>query len=258
MLAETVLVTSLTVDRQQLSAAPSARSWSANLAFAPRASRPTRSSSASTTSSTTPFEPVPVADGRSPRSSTSFFVEHRDAFPARRSATRTADAALPERDARPPHVLGYIGKINEEELAARPGEGYQTDDMIGKTGIEQMYESELRGTPGVDKVEVDNEGRAIDVVDVQEPVAGHDVQLSLDLDAQRIAEESLAAGHGRRAQRSSTPTTGTTTTANGGAVVVLDARTGSVVALASHPTFDPNDFITGDSDKYFDDPTLAR
>ena len=61
-----------------------------------------------------------------------------------------------------------------------------------------MFESELRGTPGVDKVEVDNQGRAVNVVEVKKPEAGHDVQLTVDLPSQHIAEESLAAGHGGR------------------------------------------------------------
>jgi penicillin-binding protein 2 len=125
--------------------------------------------------------------------------------------------------------------------------------VIGKTGIEQMFESELRGTPGKDKVEVDNQGRAVNVVEVKKPEAGHDVRLTVDLPSQHIAEESLAQGM-EGARTLVDPDSGNYYAANAGAVIVLDARTGSVVAMASNPSFDPNDFVSGKSDQYFKDP----
>jgi penicillin-binding protein 2 len=152
-------------------------------------------------------------------------------------------------------VLGYIGPINADELKSHAGEGYLARDTIGKTGIEAMYESELRGKPGRKKVEVDNQGRAVNEVEVDAPQAGHDVRLSLDLGAQQIAEESLLQGMDG-ARTLVDPDGGNYYEANAGAVVVLDARTGGVVAMASKPGFNPNDFISGNSDQYFNDPNL--
>ncbi len=128
-------------------------------------------------------------------------MEHRDLYPEI-SVTRTAERRYPQ-GFQAADLLGYVGQINKEELDAHPEDDYQTTDTIGKTGIEQMFESELRGTPGRDKVEVDNEGRAVDVVDVKPPEAGHDVRLTVDLPTQHIAEESLTQGmdgapHARR------------------------------------------------------------
>src|SRR5439155_14354578 len=141
-------------------------------------------------------------------------------------------------------------QINKEELAAHQGDGYEQTDTIGKTGIEQMFESELRGTPGRDKIEVDNQGRSVNEVEVKKPQPGHDVRLTVDLAAQHIAEQSLQQGmDGARSLVD--PDSGNNYAANAGAVVVLDARTGSVVAMASNPSFDPNDFIAGNADKYF-------
>jgi penicillin-binding protein 2 len=178
-------------------------------------------------------------------------MEHRDLYPEI-SVTRTAERNYPE-GFQAADLLGYVGQINEEELAAHQGDGYEQTDTIGKTGIEQMFESELRGTPGRDKIEVDNQGRAVNVVEVKKPTPGHDVRLTVDLAAQHVAEQSLQQGmDGARALVD--PDSGNNYTANAGAVVVLDARTGSVVAMASNPSFDPNDFIAGRADSYFDDP----
>jgi penicillin-binding protein 2 len=146
-------------------------------------------------------------------------------------------------------VLGYVGPINDDELKTHQGEGYLPRDTIGKTGLEQMFESELRGKPGKDKVEVDNQGRKVNVVEVQKPEAGHDVRLTIDLGMQHVAEESLAQG--MDGARGLSDNISGSFKANAGAVVVLDARTGEVVAMASNPSFDPNDFISGNSDQYF-------
>lgn len=135
------------------------------------------------------------------------------------------------------HVLGYVGEINDEELEIRRDEGYRLGDRIGKTGVERAYERELRGVPGIEKLEVDSRGRVLRSLGMQEPQQGHDVQLSLDLDVQRAAEEALV-GHIEVAR-------GRGFAAPAGAVVVLDPRDGSVVAMASHPTFNPAGFVHG-------------
>ena len=120
------------------------------------------------------------------------------------------------------------------------------DDIIGKAGAEKVFESELRGTPELRKrVQVNNRGLAIGSSIARRAQPGHDVQLTVDIDAQQIAETSLQQGiDGARANGFP---------AGAGAVVVLDTRTGSIVALASNPTFDPNAFADGTApDEWFD------
>ncbi len=248
VLAETVLVTSLTVDRQELT--PSTREELVGALSYFLGIPPEEVEERIDNQQYDPFEPVPV-EMQLTQEQYVFFAEHGDLFP------HTSLASTPVR--RYPngtiaaHALGYIGKVNKDELRARPGQGYATDDVIGKDGVELTFESELRGRPGVDKVEVDNRGQVTDVVTARDPVPGNDVQLSLDLDVQTVAEESLQQGiEGARSLVSRD--SGNYFDPKGGAVVVLDGRTGQVVALASAPTFDPNDFIGGDSDHYFDDP----
>jgi penicillin-binding protein 2 len=145
------------------------------------------------------------------------------------------------------HVLGYVGPVNKAEQKVHVGEGYGPDDVIGKVGAEQVFESELRGAPRMRKLEVDSRGRLVQVLRDKPAQAGNDVQLTIDLDVQRVAEESLTVGM-RKAGRLKDPGIKDrfkTFSAKGGAAVVIDATDGSVVALASAPTFDITEFTDG-------------
>ena len=145
------------------------------------------------------------------------------------------------------HLLGYVGAVNKDEQKLHKDEGYGPDDVIGKVGVEQVFETELRGEPHARKLEVDSRGRLVQVLRDDPAEAGNDVQLTLDIDVQRVAEESLAQGM-RKAGGLRDPTVRDrfkTYSAKGGAAVVLNARDGSVVALASAPTFDVQEFTDG-------------
>lgn len=120
------------------------------------------------------------------------------------------------------HVLGYIGELDEEELAKNKERGYRLGDVIGKMGIEASYESQLRGTWGGQQVEVDGAGKVLRILGQKKARPGNDLTLTLDLDVQKAAEAALG---NRR-----------------GAIVALDPRDGSVLAMASRPAFDPNWF----------------
>jgi penicillin-binding protein 2 len=196
------------------------------------------------------FGLVPVAIDV-PLDKISFIAEHREDFPgveAERLTIREYPNGLLGA-----HVLGYTGEINEEELKALRGQGYRQGDKIGKAGVEQMFESELRGEPHVQKLEVDSRGRVVSVREDRPAVPGKDVQLTIDLDIQRIAEESLAQGmEGARDIRDlNDEGSFTTYNAGGGSVIVLNPKDGSVVALASAPTFDPAAFTNGIPRKTF-------
>lgn len=148
------------------------------------------------------------------------------------------------------HVLGTVGEINDKELSPRKAEGYKAGDTIGKTGIELTYEADLRGDPEIAKLEVDSAGRVQRSLGLKGAVQGDDVRLSIDIDIQRLAEESLAQGIDV-ARKSTEFFSGKPYVASGGSVVVLDPRDGSVLAMASNPTYDPNQFVNGISVKRF-------
>ena len=127
------------------------------------------------------------------------------------------------------HLIGYIGRINEtdvdqleeNDLAAN----YRGSDYIGKTGLEQSYESELHGTTGIEQVEVDSAGRAVRLLSRTPPVSGNTLVLSIDAKLQEIAEQAF--GNYR------------------GALVAIDPGNGEVLAFVSKPGYDPSLFIDG-------------
>ncbi|MGH9189799.1 MAG: penicillin-binding protein 2 [Acidimicrobiales bacterium] len=194
-----------------------------------------------------PFKPVPVAD-EVPKETLVYLREHRADFPGVEGVQRTrrsyANGALAA------HVVGYVAEINDRELASRRSKGYRSGDSIGKSGLELAYEEDLRGQPQIEKLEVDSEGRVLRTLGVQRAVPGHDVQLTIDLDVQRVAEDSLAQGI-KAAQSSYDREQAKRFLATAGSVVVTDPRDGSVLAMASLPTYDPTEFVDGISRSRF-------
>lgn len=191
-----------------------------------------------------PYQPVPIAN-KVPYETLVYIKERPEVFPrvdvVRRSIRVYPDGAVA------PHLLGYVGAINALEQKLHKDDGYGPEDVIGKDGVEQMFETELRGEPRERKLEVDSRGRFVREIEDRQAVAGNDVQLTVDLDIQRITQESLeqgmraAGGLRNPGERSKFETF----KATGGAAVVLDARDGSVVALSSAPAFDVTKFTDG-------------
>lgn len=140
------------------------------------------------------------------------------------------------------HLIGYVGETNEYELDTL--RGYRLGDEIGRTGIERVYERWLRGKPGLEKLEVDALGRVLGTLGSRPPTPGADVVLSIDAEAQLAAEEALRQGI-ERARSQTFRVTGERFRAPAGGLVVLDVRTGGVVAMASYPTFDLRRFVGG-------------
>jgi penicillin-binding protein 2 len=131
------------------------------------------------------------------------------------------------------HLLGYVGEISERELATKELHYCKPGDLVGKAGVERVYNQILTGIDGQKKVIVDSRGREVAVLDTVEPLPGHDLRLTLDLDVQRAAE----SGFGEKA----------------GAAVALDPRTGEILSLVSRPAFDPNSFSSRITRKEWDD-----
>jgi len=189
------------------------------------------------------YAPVPIQTDVSIETIT-YIEEHSDELPgvdtAALAVRRYPNGTLAA------HVLGYVGEISDEELAKRGGD-YLLGQTIGKSGTEYAYEDQLRGKPSVERVEIDAHGDVVRVVDRKEAERGHDVVLSLDLGVQQVAEETLADAmtRVRTLQNKDQREKFETFNAPVGSVVVLDADTGGVVAMASSPTFDPNEFVNG-------------
>lgn len=132
------------------------------------------------------------------------------------------------------HVAGYVGRINqsEQEAFSREQEAlYSGTQSIGKIGLEKQYEGLLLGGVGQERIETDARGRVLRVVDSIPPTAGQNIQLFLDKDLQQKAVELMA---GRR-----------------GAVVAIDIKSGGVLTMLSSPSYDPNLFVTGISNKEY-------
>lgn len=187
-------------------------------------------------------------------------LEHPDAYPSvgveRLTVREYPAGARFGNPALAAQLLGYVGEINAEQLAERRGAGYQAGDLIGRNGIEAAYEGDLRGRPEVVAVEVDPTGRTVgDQSVLQESRPGHDVVLTIDARIQAAAESALAEAisAARTRQDETKKDEGfETLEAPGGSVVVLDVRDGSVVALASNPSFPPSGWIGGISQADYD------
>ena len=132
------------------------------------------------------------------------------------------------------HILGRIGKINAEEYQKYKDDGYSYNDVIGKQGIEKSAEGYLRGKDGVNGIQTDVDGKNFTLVPQQGAVGGNNVILTLDMQMQQVLEDSLAKNI------KSINATGAGTEA--GAAVVLDVKTGEVLACASHPTYNLGTF----------------
>jgi penicillin-binding protein 2 len=194
-----------------------------------------------------PYVPVPVA-GDVPEELKIWIDEHGDDLRSV-SAERVAVRRYPY-GRLAGHVVGYTGKITEEEFEAQhdadSAKPYTLNDEIGKSGIERMYEDDLRGQPGVTLLEVDADGNTVRVIPdgTKAPVPGDDVVLNVDIDLQAVAEQalqtSLQRAAGRPASGSDKPNVGAV-----GSTVVLDPASGGVLAMASYPDFSPADFVDG-------------
>lgn len=130
------------------------------------------------------------------------------------------------------HVLGYTGPISETEYQDLKAEGYFLPEHTGKTGVEKIYQSELRGTAGVRYIEVDSKGREVALLGETAPIPGNNVRLNIDMELQRVAYEALKTA----VEDFESP---------GGSVIVMDPQSGAVRAYVNYPGYDNQAFING-------------
>ena len=206
-----------------------------------------------------PFDVVPVAVDVDPDLLV-FVGERPDQFPGVEVVSRTV-RSYPF-GSLAAHLLGYVGPVTLDELQvaneridgdAPDAKLYQLSDEIGKTGVERVFEDVLRGVPGVRYLEVDNRGEVIGerVEFGRDPVPGADLYLTIDIDLQAAVEQELADGlaatRARGAEPGDAPIVGAA-----GAAVSLDPRDGTLLAMASYPTYDPSEFVNGISFAQFE------
>lgn len=135
------------------------------------------------------------------------------------------------------HVIGYIGRIDENEYQERIDQGYQMNDVIGKTGVERTFEKFLKGEDGLKQIDMTVEGNVTGEYIVEEAVGGSDVILTIDNSIQKVTERALLKriislrNQGYRV--------------DGGGAVVLNISSGEILAMSSYPTYSPSDFLGG-------------
>ena len=149
------------------------------------------------------------------------------------------------------HILGYMGRIseaNQKEFASRGDKHeYEVDDKVGQTGIEKTFEEYLRGEDGKKQIDMSVDGTVTGEYTSQEAVGGADIALTIDANLQRITEDALEVNIGQiRAGQFGDPSS-----AEGGAAVVINVKTGEILAMASYPDYEPGLFYNGISNSKY-------
>lgn len=154
------------------------------------------------------------------------------------------------------HILGYMGKISASQEDEYAEKGYDKSALIGKEGIEKVFENDLKGQDGTKIIRVDAQGNLVETLNTIEPKKGKDVYLTIDLDLQKVAEDALErtitsarTGSTFKSEFGDITPYKTGSNAGSGATVAIDVKTGDVLAMASYPDYDPNLFTDGISTK---------
>ena len=181
------------------------------------------------------YQPIPIKQDISPDEQ-AFIEAHRNELPE--LETVDEERRLYPRDGFAAHLIGYVGELSEDDLNKPQYAYYEPGDVVGKAGIESTYDELLRGRDGSMDVIVDSHGREVGRRGIQLATPGQDLKLTLDNDIQRAAELALGDANG--------------------AVIAMDPRNGEILAMVSHPSYDPNAFAVrigrSDWNKLITDP----
>ncbi|NEB79212.1 penicillin-binding protein 2 [Streptomyces sp. SID14478] len=196
-----------------------------------------------------PYQPIPITDEATPKQALQIRERGED-FPG-----ITAEPTAVRRYAGPggsntAQVLGYLSPVTDAEIeqAKDSDSPYLRSDQVGRSGLERTYDKELRGKAGVTRYEVDNLGRVIGRANSDKAEPGANVVTSIDARVQGVAEYELNEAM-KAARKEFDKNTNENYKADSGAVVVMEAKTGRVVAMASNPSYDPNAWVGGISGK---------
>jgi len=200
------------------------------------------------------YEPIPIL-ANAPVADVLYIKEHPAEFPgvATDQISQRNYPQLeypgPAQDGYPAsQVLGYVGVINGTQLASHSSNGYQAGDPFGQAGLEQQYESVLHGTPGQQQLEVDSTGHVVGTLKTTPAVPGDNLVTNIDTPLQQVADNALATQIGtlrNTLDPACNNNTGCYPAATGGAVLVMDPRSGAVLASSSFPSYNPNIWVGG-------------
>ena len=165
------------------------------------------------------YQPIPLKADITPDEQ-AFIAAHRDELPE--LETLDEQRRLYPRDGFAAHLIGYVGEVSENDLNQEKYAAYSPGDVVGKSGVEEAYDAVLRGVDGSRDVIVNSHGKEVGVMGQELATPGQDLRLTIDLDLQIAAEKALEGKIG--------------------AIVAMDPHTGEILAMASRPTFDPNEF----------------
>ena len=209
-----------------------------------------------------PYRPVPVlTGGTSPAAQNQilsdilYISEHQVDFPGV-SSVQTTERTYPQGELPGPaqgeypasQTLGYVSTINAAELKADAAKGYQAGDAYGQSGLEYQYETQLRGTPGTQDLEVTPQGQVAGTVKTTPATAGDNVVTNLDTNLQQVADNALATqilNLRRTYDKQCNNNTGCYPAATGGAVIVMSPQTGAVYAMSSYPSYNLSEWVGG-------------
>ncbi|NBO09653.1 MAG: penicillin-binding protein 2, partial [Actinobacteria bacterium] len=213
-----------------------------------------------------PYQPIPVTKAAASEAALQI-IEHAEQFPgisAKPEGFRTYPATGGVNAA---HILGYLGPVSIEDLKGSTAQssGLHPNDLVGKAGLEYQYDGYLRGQSGVRRVVVDRTGAVTRTLQDTVPVSGNHLVTSIDSKLQTVVEQQLAAAIARARAGAPGDKRGAHK-ADAGAAIVMDVKSGRIMAMASWPTYDPNIWLEGLSFKQASDlfseaegvPALSR
>ncbi|MBW4040136.1 MAG: penicillin-binding protein 2 [Acidobacteria bacterium] len=181
------------------------------------------------------YQPIPLKQDITPDEQ-AFIAAHREELPE--LETLDEQRRLYPKDGFAAHLIGYVGEVSENDLNQDRFAAYEPGDVVGKSGVEETYDSILRGTDGSRDIIVNSHGKEVGQMGQELAVPGQDLKLTIDLDVQMAAEKALEGKMG--------------------AIVAMDPHTGEILAMASRPTYDPNQFAVRLTSAYWksimDDP----
>ncbi|MGW6903535.1 penicillin-binding protein 2 [Streptomyces sp. NPDC054940] len=196
-----------------------------------------------------PYQPIPITDEATPKQALQI-RERAEDFPGITAEPQAVRRYASPGEANTAQVLGYLSPVTDGEIqqAQDSDSPHLRSDQVGRSGLEREYDKELRGKAGVTRYEVDNLGRVIGQAKADAAQAGSNLVTSIDARVQRVAEYELNDAM-KKARDVWDRNTNERYKADSGAVVVMEAKTGRIVAMASNPTYDPNAWVGGISAK---------
>lgn len=201
------------------------------------------------------YQPIPISVDATEEVALAI-VEHAERYPGVSASPQGFRYYPGTEGVNGAHLLGYVGPVSETELTASATRKYYLNENLGKAGLEKVYDNDLRGVPGVKTIVVDRKESATSVLKDTKAIPGNHLVTSIDAKLQAVVERELVAAIARA--RSGTVDKKGARKADSGAAVVMDIKTGRILAIASYPTYDPNIWERGITEKQAKDLFSAK